>query len=85
MAVHSCTVSGDEAYLVKDWGGGLVAKAGGSKGHALHDGSRGKGHPVGHIPHRPDVVHCRPGVWVYLDGIVLIKTHTHILQGHPTT
>lgn len=72
MAVDSRTVSGHESYLVKDWGGGLVAEAGGSKGHALHDGSRGEGHPVGHIPNRPDVVHCRSGVWVYLDGLVLI-------------
>ena len=65
-------VSGDEANLVKDWGGRLVAKAGGSKGHALHNSSWGEGHPVGDISHRPDVVHSRPGVRVYLDGLVLI-------------
>ena len=72
MAVDNRTVSGDEANLVKDWGGRLVAKAGGSKGHALHNSSGGEGHPVGDISHRPDVVHSRPGVWVYLDGLVLI-------------
>ena len=43
-------------YLLMYRCGGLVAKAGGSKGHALHDGHGGEGHPHGHVSHRPDVV-----------------------------
>ena len=60
--------------------GGSVAKAGGSKGHALHDGSRSQWHAVGHIPHSPYVIYCCPGILVNLDGIVLIKSNSDLLS-----
>ena len=47
---------GGVGYLLMYRCGGLVAEAGCSEGHALHDGHGGEGHPHGHITHRPDVV-----------------------------
>ena len=76
------TATEEGAYLLMNRHRWPVSKTGGSKGHALHDGSRGERHPVCHIPHRPDVLDCGPGVGIHFDGVVLIKPYTHFLQCH---